>query len=70
MIKASFASGFPYTAEEMRLLNGQTVLALSFKCKLIAINLLNHKVYSVIFFPNAEIIILKRIKTHSKGQSN
>lgn len=71
MIKAAFASGFPYTAEETKLLNAHTVLALSFKSKLLLlINPLNHQVYSVLFFPNAEIIIFKRKKIHSKGQSN
>lgn len=70
MTKVAFILGFLCTAEEMRQLNAHTVLALSFKNKLLLlINPLNHKV-SVVFFPNAGIIIFKRINVHSKGQNN
>lgn len=71
MIKAIFILGFLYMAEEMKELNSHIVAALSFTSKLLLlINPLNHKLYSVLFFPNAEIIIFKRIKVHSKGQSH
>lgn len=72
MIKATFILGFLYMAKEMKELNSRTVATLSFKSKLLLlINPLNHKLYSVLFCPNAEIIIfIKRIKVHSKGPSH
>lgn len=71
MIKATFILGFLYMAKEMKELNSRTVATLSFKSKLLLlINPLNHKLYSVLFCPNAEIIIFKRIKVHSKGPSH
>lgn len=55
----------------MKQLNAHRPLALSLQSKLLLlINPLNHKVYSVLFVPNTEIIIFTRIEVRGKGQSN